>query len=142
MIGRLALGVLGALLLGYGALLALTRQDLDQLVEVGIWLAVGVLVHDGLLSAVLLAVGLIGRRLVPTAWQAPATVALVIWGSLTIVVVPVLGRFGARSDNPTLLDRPYSLAWVVLFAATVVAVMTAGAVRSRTNGRPLVGPEE
>jgi hypothetical protein len=130
---RLALGGLGGLLMAYGALLALTRQDPGQLVEVAIWLAAGVAIHDGLLAGSVLLVGLAGRRLLPAAWRAPAAVALVVWGSLTIAVVPVLGRFGARPDNPTLLDRPYATAWSALFAATIVAVVLLGAWRARRS---------
>ncbi|HXH78442.1 hypothetical protein [Nocardioides sp.] len=142
MTGRFALGALGALVMGYGAVLALTRQDLGQLAEVTVWLAVGVLVHDGLLSAGLLVAGYAGRRLLPAAWRAPAAVALVVWGTLTVVAIPVLGRFGARADNPTLLDRPYLASWLVLLCVTVAAVVVAGTIRSRTTDGPPAGPVE
>jgi MYXO-CTERM domain-containing protein len=55
----------------------------------------------------------------------------VIWGSVTLLAIPVLGRFGARADNSTVLDRPYLLSWYVGTALTVVAVATAGAWRRR-----------
>ena len=38
--------------------------------------------------------------------RAPATVALIVCGSLTVAVLPVLGGFGGVPDK-TLLDRPY-----------------------------------
>ncbi len=40
--------------------------------------------------------------------KAPAVVGCVVLGSVTLLAVPVLGRFGERSDNPTLLDRNYT----------------------------------
>jgi hypothetical protein len=40
----------------------------------------------------------------------------------------VLGRFGALDDNPTLLDRPYLVTWLVGCAVTVLLVAVAGAV--------------
>ncbi|WP_107765363.1 hypothetical protein [Nocardioides terrigena] len=132
MIARVLLGTAGALVAAYGAFLALTRQETGQLVEVAVWLAAGVLVHDVLLSGALLLAGLAGRRLVPPSWRTPATVALVVWGSLTLVAVPVLGRFGARADNPTLLDRPYAASWLVLLVATVTVVVLVGLVRRRS----------
>ena len=49
-------------------------------------------------------------------------------GTVTLVAVPVLGRFGARPDNPTLLDRNYSLGWLVLAALIVVVVAVAAIV--------------
>jgi hypothetical protein len=51
-----------------------------------------------------------------------------------VVAVPVLGRFGARPDNPTLLDRPYVLGWLVLAALTLLGAAGAVAVRGRLAG--------
>lgn len=128
---RWVLGGLGVVLGAYGAWLALTRQDADQLVEVAGWLAAGVVLHDVVLAGVLLAGVGLGRRVLPRPWQAPATLALVVWGGVTLMAIPVLGRFGARPDNPTLLDRPYLAAWAASSALAVVAVALAGIVRAR-----------
>jgi len=140
-IGRLAIGAVGGLLMAYGAILALTRQDPAQLLEVSLWLAAGVLVHDGLLSGVVLLSGLAGRRLLPDAWRTPTTVAVVVWGTVTIVGIPMLGRFGARPDNPTLLDRPYLPSWLAVLAVTILAVAVAGALRSRASTGSHTEPE-
>jgi hypothetical protein len=129
---------LGVLLGLYGAWLLMSRQDPGQLLEAGLWLAGGVLAHDVVLTALLVALGLAGSRLLTPAWRAPATVALVVWGTLTVVAVPVLGRFGARPDNATLLDRPYLLSWSLLTVLTVATVVVAGLVRSR---RPTPAPD-
>jgi hypothetical protein len=67
----------------------------------------------------------------PRAARAPAVVGFVVLGTLTLLAVPVLGRFGARADNPTLLDRSYWAGWLVLAALTLVAVLAATLVRSR-----------
>jgi hypothetical protein len=67
--------------------------------------------------------------------RAPAAVALIVWGSITLLAVPVLGRFGALEDNPTLLDRPYLITWLVGCALTVLLVALAGAVRSKRSPR-------
>ena len=141
MIGRLAIGAVGGLLMAYGAVLALTRQDPAQLLEVALWLAAGVLVHDGLLSGAVLLAGLAGRRLLPQAWRAPTTIAVVVWGTVTIVGIPMLGRFGALPDNPTLLDRPYLPSWLAVLAVTLIAVIVAGALRSRAGASTHTGQE-
>lgn len=124
----LALG--GALML-YGAWLLLSRQDPGQWLEVAIWLGAGVAAHDALLSGLVIGVCLVGSRLLPLAWRAPAVIALIVWGSLTIAAVPVLSGLGVRADNPTLLDRPYVATWWVLSAIVVLLVALAGLVRSR-----------
>lgn len=128
---RWLLGGLGVALGAYGAWLALTRQDAGQLVEIALWLAAGVVLHDVVVAGVVLASVILGRRTLPRPWQAPATLALVVWGGLTLMAVPVLGRFGARPDNPTLLDRPYLATWAALSVVTVVVVALAGLVRAR-----------
>lgn len=131
MTARLSIGAVGVALGVYGAFLLLTRASTDGLVSAGVWLAGGVLLHDVALSAVVLLGGLAVTRVLPAPVRPPAVVALVVVGTLTVVAFPVLGRFGAREDNPTLLDRPYLGSWLVLLAIAVVAVAVAGVVRSR-----------
>ena len=128
---RLAIGAVGVVVALYGAVLFLTRQDPGQWLEVGIWFAAGVALHDAVLSALLIGVGLLGTRVLPAAWRAPATIALVVWGSLTIATVPMLTRAGARADNATLLDRPYAATWWTISAIVVLLVAVAGLIRSR-----------
>lgn len=119
----------GLVVLGYGGWLLVSRED--QLVDVAIWLVAGVLLHDGALAVLTLALGALAVRLVPVAARAPVAVGFVVLGPATLLAIPVLGRFGARADNPTLLDRDYTAGWLVLAATTTVAVVAAALVRSR-----------
>ena len=130
---RVALGACGVALLTYGALLLLSRQDTDQWVEVGVWLGAGVLAHDVVLSALVIGACLLGSRWLPRPWRAPAVVALVVWGALTVVAAPVLVRAGARADNTTLLDRPYAQTWWAISVIVVLLVTVAGFVRSHQS---------
>ena len=130
-VSRWLIGGLGVVLGAYGAWLALTRQDAGQLVEIAVWLAAGVVLHDVVVAGVVLAGVALGRRVLPGPWQAPATLGLVVWGGVTLMAVPVLGRFGARADNPTLLDRPYLASWAALTVVAVLVVAVAGLVRAR-----------
>lgn len=130
MTGRKLLMVMGLAVGGYGALLLLDR-GLDDLVSVAIWMVAGVVLHDFVLVPLVLALCLAGRLLLPEHWWRPVLLALIVMGSLTLVAVPVLGRFGARADNPTLLDRPYLGAWFGLLVLTVVCVVIAGRRRGR-----------
>ena len=126
---RVALGALGALLGLYGGWLVLSRgHDLLNLV---LWLAGGVVLHDGVLALVVLAAGTAAVRVLPRPAKAPAVVGFVVLGSVTLLAVPVLGRFGARPDNPSLLDRDYTVGWLVLAGLVVVCVVAASLVGSR-----------
>lgn len=115
---------------GYGGWLLVSRQDLDQVREVVVWLAAGVLVHDGAVAALALLGGLL-VGLLPRASRPPAAVALVVVGTLTVVALPVLGGFGEDPANPTHLDRPYVTAWLILVTVVVVTVVVAALVRVR-----------
>jgi hypothetical protein len=127
--GRLVLAA-ASVPAGAYALWLLLHSATDQWPALLTWLIGGVVLHDLVLAPVLLAVGLAAHRL-PAYLRAPAAVGLVVWGSVTLFAVPVLGRFGALDDNPTLLDRPYLVTWLVGCAVTVLLVGVAGALRSR-----------
>jgi hypothetical protein len=125
----MGLGVVGVLGGAYGAWLALSRgHDLFDLV---VWLVAGVLLHDGVLAVALLVLGAVALRILPRAAKAPAVVGFVVLGSVTLLAVPVLGRFGARSDNPSLLDRNYTVGWLALAGLVLVCVVAASLVGSR-----------
>ena len=122
----------GVVLAAYGAFLLLSRQDLDQIISAAVWLAVGVVLHDAVLAPVVLLVVVVVAKLAPATARAPLAIALVVLGSLTLVAVPVLGRFGARPDNATLLDRPYLAAWFVLVGVCLALVVVAARIRGRS----------
>lgn len=128
---RLLLGGLGLVVGGYGAFLLLTRQDADQLVSAAIWLGSGVVLHDAVLAPLVLGLVLLGTRVLPASARVPAAAALVVLGTVTILAIPVLGRFGARPDNPTLLDRNYVAGWFALAGVVVLGAVVAALVGSR-----------
>lgn len=132
------LGGAGLALAAYGVWLLL-GTDLADLPGVGVWLAAGVLLHDAVLVPLTLLVGWVLVRGLPRRLRGPLAAGLLVLGSVTLLAVPVLGRFGAREDNPTLLDRDYAAGWLVLAALTAagvaVAVLRAGRGTGREAGR-------
>jgi hypothetical protein len=129
---RLLIGGAGVVIGLFGAYLLLSRQDHDQLFSAAIWLASGVVLHDFVLAPVVLVMVAVGGRLVPRSFRAPAIAGLVVLGTATVFAIPVLGRFGARPDNPSLLNRHYTLGWLALAGLVLLAVVIGGlAVRSR-----------
>jgi hypothetical protein len=126
---RLTSAAVGLLAMAYGVWLlhdlgwANTRATL-------VWLVGGVVLHDGVFAVLVLVVSLAALRLVPHDRLAPWVVALVVLVPVTLAGIPELGRFGARADNPTLLDRPYWLGWSAMVTLVVVGVLV-GAVATR-----------
>ena len=125
---RFALGTVGAAGAAYGLYLLL-GQPPDRLVATVLWAAGGVLAHDALLAPVVLALGVLAAARAPGWLRVPLVRLLVVVGPLTLVAVPVLGRFGARADNPTLLDRPYWAGYLGI-VAVALAVTAADAAPS------------
>jgi hypothetical protein len=115
----------------YGAWLLLSRADAGDLLSLAFWLGGGVLAHDVGVAAVTLMVAVLAMRWLPSAARMPAAAGLVVLGTLTVVAIPFLGRFGAREDNPTLLDRNYVGGYLVVVALVVICVVVASVVRSR-----------
>jgi len=131
---RILLGALGVAGGAFGAVLLLDL-GLANLVAAGTWLVGGVLVHDAVLAPLTLAVGVGAVRLLRRQVPAAIVVGATVLATVTVVAIPVLGRFGAREDNRTLLDRNYLLGWLVLATLTVVAVAIAMVRSDRGGGR-------
>ncbi|MBS42276.1 MAG: hypothetical protein CMH83_03680 [Nocardioides sp.] len=133
MTARLLIGAVGVLAGLYGALLLLERTD--DLVPVLLWVAGGVVLHDGVLAplALLLAVLVLPR--LPYAARTPAAAVALVLGSVTVWAVPVLGGWGRREDNPTLLDRDYWLGWGGLVVAGLAVVLVWTVLRLRAGER-------
>lgn len=132
--GRLVVGGLGVLMGLYGAWLLLSRQELSQVLDVAVWTVAALLLHDVVIGGLELALGAAAQRVLPWTVSGPLAGGFVVLGSVTLLAVPVLGRFGAREDNPTLLDRDYTTGWLVLAALVVVAVVLAVLRRRRHAG--------
>lgn len=131
--GRLALGAAGVAAALYGVL-RLLRLPSEQVLAVLVWVAGGIVAHDGVLAPVVVGLGLAATVL--SRWLRPSLVVLlVVLGPLTLVAVPVLGRFGARPDNPTLLDRPYVAGYAVLVGLGLV-LAALSALRARRSPKP------
>jgi hypothetical protein len=131
---RLALGCVGVAGTAYGVWLLL-GEGLADLVSTAVWLAAGVVLHDFVLVPLTLGVCWLGMRLLPPGRRAPVAAGLVVLGTLTVMAVPVLGRWGANADNPTILDRNYTVGWLVVGTAVLVGV-AAGLLMTRRSGGP------
>lgn len=131
---RALVGLLGVGVGLYGLVLLLDLGT-DNLLATATWVVGGIVVHDAVLAPATIAVavlaGLLLRRRLPGAWVGAA----VVLATVTVVGIPVLGRFGARADNPTLLDRDYAVGWAILAVACVAGGIMGTLVRRRAAAR-------
>jgi hypothetical protein len=130
---RSLLAVGGLAMAAYGVV-RLLQEDLSDVVDAFVWLGAGVLVHDGLVAPATLVLMAVSTWVVPEWLRGPVAAGFVVLATVTVAAVPVLGRFGARPDNPTLLDRDYGTGWLVL-AALVALAVAAAAVRNLRRAR-------
>ncbi len=111
---RAACVVLGLVAIGYGGLLMWEFQP-TTIVRIAVWAAVGVVVHDFVFAPLAAAVGLAGRRLIPSRWLPPVAVAALCTVVLLLLAIPVYNKPGMRPDNATVLDRDYHTGlWIAL----------------------------
>ena len=125
---RLLIGGIGVLMGAFGALRFL-QLDVDDIVNAVLFLGGGVVVHDAFIAPLTLALVFLGTRVVPSRMRTAVTMGLVVLGTVTVTAIPVLGDFGARPDNPTVLPRNYVLGWFV-FAGVVLVVTVVAAWRA------------
>jgi hypothetical protein len=114
--GRVVLGTLGIAVAAYGAWLLFSRQDLAGNLDVALWAAGGVVVHDAVLAPLVIGICALGSRLLPGLARGPVAGGLLVLGTLTVLAVPFLGGWGREHapDNATLLDRDYTGGYLVL----------------------------
>ena len=141
-IARIVLVLAGVALTFGGGVLLLTTQRIDQLGGLALWLAGAIIVHDAILSPLVLAASLLARRAgVRVGWVPIAVlqVALVIGGVVSLFVVPEIVAQARRPSNPTILTQPYALHLAVFWAVLLVAAVAVAAgyvIRTRQKDRP------
>jgi hypothetical protein len=113
--------VTGTLLCSFGLLGSIVGDRTDP-GRVAALIVVAAVTHDLVVVPVVLAVGLALRR-TPASIRGPLQGTLLVCAVVVLASVPVLGRFGARADNPSLLPRDY---WTGL-AVTLSLVVLSGA---------------
>lgn len=119
---RYAVGGTGVGLIVLGAWLVAAQPASG---DVLVWLAGALVVHDGLLAPLVLAVGLLiaGRP-----ERGLRRGALVIAGSVVLVTLPLLLRPGP-APNPSALPLPYGRNLAIVLAAVAVGAVSLGLVR-------------
>ena len=135
----IAVGVLGLVL---GAVVLLLKQDPMQIVGVGLWVLAAIVLHDGILSPLVVLVALLVRRAgrrIPFAVLVIVQVGVGLGAILSLLVVPEIYAKTLGVANPTVLPFDYglrlALSWLVIAALTALAcvVYLARTRRSRAG---------
>lgn len=128
---RIPLAFIGVAAIGWGFWL-LSDDGLERWRSQAVWIVGGVIAHDAVIAPLVVVLGVIAAR----AWRPRArgaiAVGFIVWATVSAAVANVLLPVGGRPDNPSLMNRPYVLAWVV-FTLVVLAVTAVAVARGRVK---------
>ena len=119
--------VAGWAIIAVGVIALVGRLGTRGTLDVGLWVVAGNIVHDlaivPLAGAIAIAVSLVVRP----PWRTPLLAGLATSAVVVLFAVPLLGRYGAKPKNPTLLplDYPSAVVTVLVVVWTGVAVWCA-----------------
>jgi hypothetical protein len=127
-LARIILIAVGLAGLFFGALILVQEERPDQILGVVIWIVAAIIVHDGILSPLLLLVDVwmrrAGRR-IPYAVLAIVQGGVVVGAIMSMLVLPEIYKKSLGVKNPTILPLDYGLNLALFWVA--VAVLTAAA---------------
>lgn len=132
---RWLLGALGATLLGYGTWRIFEFAQATQPKQLGVWLVAALVLHDGILSWLVVAAGWLLARLVPGRARAYLQGGLITAGLVTLVAAPLIYRQGKSQPGQALLERNYLANLVIILAAIAAVTGAAYLLRVRREAR-------
>ncbi len=135
---RWPLYAVGTAMIGFGLWGQVYGADTKP-VRVAVLVVVAALAHDLVLAPVVLLLGLVARRLVPGGVRPTLQGAALVAFCLLLVALPGIGRYGARSGNPSILPRDYGQGLLLALAVVVLGALGHLVLR-RVRRRPLLDP--
>lgn len=115
--GAVALSGLGMCAFGILQFIDRTSPGPQDVIDVLIWLGAAIVLHDGVLVPVVLAVGWL---VVKSPFSAALRGGLLTASCLTLIALPMMLRAGKTANN-TVLPMNYVANWAIVLAVTVVA---------------------
>lgn len=126
---RIGLGTSGIAVVVYGIGRLFTGIPLQSLTLLALWLIAAVVIHDGLVSPAVVAVGWTLRRLVPPRARRYLQAALIMSALVTIVALPMIYRANRQPPSKAILRQDFGTNLALLVAIIAVATLIAYAVQ-------------
>ena len=95
---RIALGVAGGLLLAFGVFRLVTTLDHPDLLALAVWLAVAIVLHDGVIAPATVGAGVLLTR-VPPRVRRYVQGALIVGALITVIALPLINRRGTQPSR-------------------------------------------
>lgn len=137
---RIVLGTPGMLLGAFGAFRLLTQVPLTDVAILAAWMVGVVVIHDGVLSPLVIAVGALVTRVSPRA-RRYMQFALVTGGLIAVIGVVLAARRGTQPQVKALLLRDYGVNLAILLGLVSAVSLGAYAVRVARDVRSRGGSD-
>ncbi len=140
---RIGLTISGILLGVYGAGRLLTEIPTHSLMLLAAWLIGAVIIHDGIVSPVVVTVGWILHRFVPARGRGYLQAALIMGGLVTIIAIPMIHLRDSQPAVKAILRQNFAGNLTLLLGIIGAGTLVAYAIRvARDQGRRAAGPAE
>jgi hypothetical protein len=126
---RIILAVVGVGVGAYGLFQLLSQLPRQTLVLLALWLIAALIIHDGLLSPAVVAVGAALRRYVPDRGRRYLQFGLIMAAMVTVIAVPLIYRANTQPPAKALLLQDFGINLTVLLAAIGGGTLIAYAIR-------------
>ena len=136
---RLAFGILGVLVILYGIVNLGVHIPIQTLGWVAVWLVAVVIIHQGLVSPVVIGVSSLLRRLIPDRSRRYLQAALIMAVPVTVIAIPMIYRQGSQPPSKALLLQNF-IANLGLLLGIIAALCLVGyAMRVARDRSPARG---
>ena len=126
---RVILAVAGILLGLFGVGRLLTEIPGDSLKWLAVWLIAAILIHDGILSPLVVAVGWFLREHVPARARRYLQAGLIMAAMVTVIAVPMIYRRGSEPVSKAILNQNFGANLALLLGIIAGATLVAYAIR-------------
>ena len=136
---RIAFAASGILLGLFGVFRLLTEVPIANLVVLAGWMIGAVIIHDGILSPAVIAVGWFVTRTVPARARRYVQGGLIAGGLITVVAIPLILRAGQEPASKAILRQNFGGNLTILLGLVAAASLLLYALRVARDGRGVAG---
>jgi hypothetical protein len=133
---RVVLAVAGILLGLFGVGRLVTQVPVHSLIGLAVWLVAALIIHDGIASPLVIAVGALLAR-VPPRGRRYLQAGMITGAMITVIAVPMIVRQDSQPVSKAILSQHYGSNLSLLLGLVAVGTLVAYAVRvARDQSRP------
>ena len=126
---RIALAAAGLLLLLYGVFRLVTQVPHAKLIVLAFWLIGALIIHDGILSPLVVSISWVLARVVPPRARRYLQLALIAGGLVTVIALPMIHRQKIGPAQKALLRQNFAANLTIILAVIAVLTLSAYAIR-------------